>query len=122
MPKETEIICIMCPLGCRITATTDDEGNVVGVANHLCKEGKQYATAECRFPGRILTATVLTEGSSRKLLPVRTREPLPKESLREAMRSLSQVRAKPPIEIGQVIVADILNTGVDLIATDKLLF
>ena len=39
MPKETEIICILCPLGCRITVTTDDVGNALGVANNLCKEG-----------------------------------------------------------------------------------
>ena len=120
MPKETEIICILCPLGCRITVTTDDVGNTLGVANNLCKEGEKYAVAECKFPGRILTTTVLTEGSSRKLLPVRTGEPIPKEQLTEVVRSLSQIRVKPPIKVGQVIVPNIMSTGVNLISTGEL--
>jgi CxxC motif-containing protein len=120
MAKETEIICIMCPLACRVTVTIDDEGTITGVANFLCKEGQKYAMAECKFPGRILTTTVLTEGSLRKLLPVRTDRPVPKERLMESMRSLSEIKVKPPIKMGQIIVSNIIGTGVDLVATDEL--
>jgi CxxC motif-containing protein len=119
--KETEIICIMCPLGCLVTVNVDDKGNVLGVANNLCKEGEKYAIAECRFPGRILTTTVLTEGSLRKLLPAKSNQPIPKEQLMEVMRSLSETRVKPPVKMGQVIVPNIINTGVDLVSTDELL-
>lgn len=121
MAKETEIICIMCPLGCLVTVTSDDKGNVLAVANNLCKEGEKYAIAECKFPGRILTTTVLTEGSSRKLLPTKTNQPIPRERLMEVMRSLSETKVKPPIKIGQVILPNIMNTGVDLVSTDELL-
>lgn len=121
MPKEQEVICIICPLACVVTVTFDDEGNVLGVANNMCKEGEKYAIAECRFPGRILTTTLLTEGSLRKLLPVKTNQPIPKERLTECMRSLSEIKVKPPIKMRQVIVPDIMGTGADLIATDELL-
>lgn len=120
MAKETEMICIICPLACRVTVTIDDEGNISNVANTLCKEGEKYAIAECKFPGRILTTTVLTESSVRKLLPVRSNKLIPKDRLRECAHFLAQVRVKSPIKMGQVIVSDILNLGADLISTDEL--
>jgi CxxC motif-containing protein len=121
VPKEMEIICVMCPLGCLVTVTIDDKGNVSGVANNLCKEGEKYAIAECKFPGRVLTTTVLTEGSTRKLLPAKTNQPIPKEKLMESMCSLSGIKVKPPIKMGQIIVPNILGTGADLVASDELL-
>jgi CxxC motif-containing protein len=120
MAKETEIICIMCPLACRVTVVLDDKGNVTDVTNNLCKEGEKYAIAECKFPGRILTTTILTEGSSRKLLPARTKEPIPKERLMEVMHSLSETKVKPPVKMAQVIVPNIVGTGVDMVSTDEL--
>ena len=120
MAKETKIICIMCPLACQVTLTIDDKGDIIGTANYLCKQGKKYAIAECKFPGRILTTIVLTEGSPHKLLPVRTAKPVPKDRLMEVMYSLSQIRVKPPIKMGQVIASDINKTGVDVVATDEL--
>lgn len=121
MAKETGIICVMCPLACQVTVTVDDEGNISGVADYLCKQGEKYAVAECKFPGRVLTTTVLTEGSSHRLLPVRTARPVPKDRLMEVMYSLSQIKVKPPIKMGQIIMSDIEKTGVDLVSTDELL-
>lgn len=120
MAKETEIICIICPLACRVTVSVDDGGSITGVANNLCKRGEEHAIAECKFPGRILTATVLTKSKSRKLLPVRTMKPIPKERLMEAMYSLSKIEIKLPVRMGQVVVSNIAGTGVDLVATEEL--
>ena len=120
MVKETEIICIICPLACRVTVNIDEEGTIISANNYLCKEGGKYAIAEYKFPGRILTTTILTEDSSCKLLPVRTSGPVPKERLMEVMYFLSQIKVKPPVTIGQVILPDIRNTGVDLVSTDEL--
>jgi len=120
MAKETRIICIVCPLACQVTVTLDDGGNIRGAANYLCKQGEKYAIAECQFPGRILTTTVLTEGSSQKLLPVRTGKPVPRAHLMDVMYSLSQIKVKPPIKMGQIIVSDIKKLGVDVVSADEL--
>ena len=120
MAKETKIICIMCPLACRVAVTTDDGGNILRITDYLCKEGEKYVVAECRFPGRILTTTVLTEGSSQKLLPVRTDRPVSKSHLMDVMYALSQIKVKPPIKMGQIIVSDIKKMGVDVVSTDEL--
>jgi CxxC motif-containing protein len=120
MAKENEIICIMCPLACQITVTMDAQGNITDVANYSCKQGKEYAIAECKFPGRVLTTTVLTEGSANPLLPVRTNKPVPKDRLMDVMHSLSQVKVKPPIKMKQVLVSNIAKIGVDVVSTDAL--
>ena len=120
MSQEREIICIMCPLACLVKVTIDDEGNVSDVANNMCKEGNKYAAAECKFPGRVLTATVLTEGSKQVLLPARSNHPIPKEKLMDCMLSLARIKVRPPVKMGQVIVSDIAGTGVDMVATDEL--
>ena len=119
MAREDEIICIKCPLGCRVELTVDDEGNVLGVANAQCKEGHEYAISEYKSPVRILTTTVLTKGSAKKLLPVKTNQPIHKTQLIDCMRYVSKIRVEPPIQIGQVIVSNILNLGADLISTDE---
>jgi CxxC motif-containing protein len=56
-----------------------------------------------------------------KRLPVRTREAIPKKKLFMAMNQLSKIRVKPPVKIGDVIISNLLNTGIDIIASDDLL-
>jgi CxxC motif-containing protein len=121
MPKEREIICVVCPLACRVNVSIDAKGNVLKVTDNQCKEGKEYALNECKFPGRVLTTTVLTEGSVRKLLPVRSNRLIPKDRLMDCAHFLSKVRARPPVKMGQIISRSILDTGIDVISTDELL-
>lgn len=64
---------------------------------------------------RVLTTTVRLEDGH--LLPVKTARPIPKELLFEAVRELSGVRVKGPIEIGQVVYSNVAGTGVDVVAT-----
>jgi CxxC motif-containing protein len=120
MAQETELICIMCPLACRVTVTIDDEGNVTGVTNNLCKEGEKYAIAEYKFPGRVLTTTLLTTSAAQPLLPTRSNKPIPKTRLMDAMHSLSNIRVKPPVKMAQVVAPDVAGTGVDMVSTDAL--
>ena len=69
---------------------------------------------------RVLTATVRTEGSIRRLLPVRTKEPIPKDRLKECMEFLSGIRVRPVLTIGEVIASNILGTRVDVVCSDDL--
>jgi CxxC motif-containing protein len=117
---EEKIVCIGCPLGCRTTLRIDHHGDVVRVTGYKCKEGRQYVLEEHRNPVRILTATIRTEKSPRPLLPVRTNRPILKSKLKEATLTLVRVKAKPPVKVGQVILPNLLNSGVDIVATDDL--
>jgi CxxC motif-containing protein len=37
------------------------------------------------------------------------------------MVSLSEMRIKPPVKMGQVVVGNIAGTGADMVSTDELL-
>jgi CxxC motif-containing protein len=118
---EEKIVCIGCPLGCRTTLRMSGRGEVLKVLGYKCNQGRQYVLEEYRNPVRIFTTTVLTEKSSRSLLPVRTNLPILKSKLKEATLTLVRVKVKPPVRLGQVILPNILNSGVDVVATDDLL-
>jgi CxxC motif-containing protein len=119
MSNPQELICITCPKGC-ITKVWKEKGDIK-VEGRICKKGKEYIKQESIEPKRILTATVVVELSPIKRLPVRTREAIPRNKLFTAMDHLAEIRIKPPVKIGEVIIPNLLNTGVDVIASDDLL-
>lgn len=121
MRGEKVIICVGCPLGCEITLTLNDNGEVSKVSGNSCQEGKAYALEEYMNPVRVLTATVRTENSIRPLLPVKTSKPILKNKLKPGMSVLAKVKVKPPVKIGEVIMANFLETDADVVATDNLL-
>ena len=106
-----ELVCIVCPQGCRLRV--DDEGNISGNA---CANGAEYAHTELTSPTRVLTSTVNILGAELPR-PVKTAGAIPKHLLFQAMESLRSVTVFAPIKAGQVIIADIVGTGVDLVAT-----
>ena len=119
MPRN-EITCIGCPLGCRIEFSLEVDGSIKKISGHQCKQGKEYALTEFQNPVRVLTTTILIEGSGSCLLPVRTDRPVSKDQLKDIMRFLSAIKANPPIEIGDIIIQNILGTGANLVSTRPL--
>jgi CxxC motif-containing protein len=118
--REEMIICVGCPLGCEIKLTLSDGDEVIEVGGNRCKEGKQYALEEFSNPVRTLTATVLTKDSSQALLPVRTSKPILKTLLRQGMDVIADTIVRAPIKMGDVIVPNLLDTGVNVIASSDL--
>jgi CxxC motif-containing protein len=120
MTAPEKIICVGCPMGCLVTLTISNR-KVTAIEGHKCKQGENYVLEEYRNPVRILTTTLLTQGSSQPLLPVRTAKPIPKVKMMSSVRNLAKVRAKPPVKIGEVVVAKLTGIGVDVVATADLL-
>ena len=118
MSNLQELICITCPKGC-ITKAWKEKGDIK-IEGKICKKGKAYIKQEYIEPKRVLTSTVVVERSPISRLPVRTREAIPKKKLFMAMNQLSKIRVKPPVKIGDVIIPNLLNTGIDVIASDDL--
>ena len=110
-----ELICITCPRGCHLSV--DDNLNVTG---NFCPRGVAYAKAELTHPVRMVTSTVEVVSSSEARLPVKTKDPIPKELIFPVMDEINKVTVKAPIKIGDVIIKDILGTGVDIIATKNI--
>lgn len=120
MSEIRDIICIQCPMACRIQLRIGSDGTVEEVTGFQCKEGKNYAPQEYRSPQRVLTTTVKTTSGKRPVLPVRSKEPIPKGKLFDCMRHIDDVKVQPPLKMGDVVVKNILNTGIDILCTDDL--
>lgn len=111
---EKEYICIICPVSCDLTLTDDD--NNLSVSGNTCKRGESYAKNEYTKPVRMITTTVAIEGSVYPLIPVISTDMVPKEKLKKCIELLYNLKLQAPVKEGDVIVKDILDTGVDIIA------
>lgn len=114
-----EIICTVCPRGCHIQV--EGEGDkILSVEGYSCKRGLEYSSAEFAHPVRILTTTVKVAGEHTDLLPVRSNKPLPKEKLFACMEAIRAVTVKAPVARYDVIIPNICDCGVDIVATKSL--
>ncbi len=116
--EKVELICINCPMGCPLTVSIEN-GQVTGVVGNTCKRGEIYAKKEVTNPTRIVTSSVKVKGGEVTRVPVKTREDIPKEKIFECVRALKEVSVISPIHIGDVVLANVVDTGVDIIATKE---
>ncbi len=113
------VTCTVCPNGCEIEVnyTTKEDAVLTGYA---CKRGITYALDECFEPKRTFTASVRITGTDRRMLPVRTTAPIPKDLLLKAAEALNEITLEVPVKCGDVIVDNFLDTDVKLIAAMSL--
>lgn len=116
MANFKKITCIECPQGCQLEIEIEG-GRVIKVAGHKCPKGEAYGRKEVENPARTLTSTVVTRGINLKMVPVRTSAPIPKTKLFEAMQAAREIKLDRPVKAGDIIIKNLLNLGVDLIAT-----
>ena len=114
-----KLVCINCPRGCHLEV--EKVGEEIVVTGNECPRGKVYATNELVNPLRTLTTTVAIESQDYRRLPVISSAPLPKGKIMDAMKELKDVSVKAPVSMNDVIVKDILGTGIDIIASKSIL-
>ena len=117
--ERKELICIGCPLGCNLTVEMDG-GQVVSVNGNTCKRGDDYARKELTDPRRIVTSTVPVAGGNLPVVSVKTASDIPRGKIRECLCALKGVTLTAPVQIGDVIVENVADTGVDVIATKSI--
>ena len=115
--EDITITFIACPNGCDIKVSFDDDGNIASLDGYKCKNGVAYAKAEVTAPERILTSSVAVKNGDFVLASVKTSNPIPTKIMREAVKEISKIRVEAPIKVGDVILRNILDTGVDIVAT-----
>lgn len=114
--KKEEMVCIMCPLGCRLVVTLEDNGELL-VSGNKCPRGIEYGRQEMTEPLRILTSSVLVKNGDVPLVSVKTNKPVPRKLLNEIMDILRKTTVEAPVKSGDVLIGNILDTGADVIAT-----
>jgi CxxC motif-containing protein len=110
-----EMICICCPLGCRMTVEKTADG--IAVSGNTCPRGKQYAFDELTAPKRNVTSSVYVMDGDYKTVSVKTDSPIAKELIFEALDTLKGITVTAPVAIGDVIVKNVLGTPVSFVAT-----
>ena len=115
--NKQSLICINCPNGCHLTATPTSNGfTVIG---NLCPLGKSYAQKELTNPTRIITCLIKVSNCDQPL-SVKTTEGVPKEMVFQCIKAIKSTKLNAPIKIGQIVLSDLLGTGIDVIATKSI--
>jgi len=112
-----ELICIVCPKGCRLKV---DEEQDYAVTGNGCPRGAEYGRVELTAPTRVVTSTVRCTGGVHPRCPVKTDRPVPKEKLFEVAAALDGVALTAPVRAGQIVVKNVCGTGANVVATRDL--
>ena len=108
------MICLTCPRGCSLSV--DEAGNVSGNA---CPRGEVFARQELMEPMRVLSCLMRISGRE-QLFPVKSTAALPRRLMLHCAEFIYENPIEPgrlPIRVGDVLIENILGTGVDIIAT-----
>ncbi|MGL4336643.1 MAG: DUF1667 domain-containing protein [Turicibacter sp.] len=108
---DQHLTCIVCPIGCSLTVDAD-----FNVSGNKCKRGIVFAKKELTHPTRMVTTTVKIKDAIHQRLPVVTTSDVPKALVKEVVTEVQKIEVVAPVAEGQVILANVLETGVDFIA------
>lgn len=113
------LVCIVCPKGC--TMHIEQVNGAYKVSGNTCKRGAQFAISEMTEPKRTICTTVRTAFPQVPVLPVRVSEEIPKDKIFDVMHEINSFVLEKPVGRGEIVLGNVLNLGVDIIATSNLL-
>lgn len=111
-----ELICICCPVGCLIHVDKKEDGSLA-ITGNSCPKGEAYARNEMTDPVRSVTSIMKVTGGKGKVVPVKTAGEIPKGKISLCMDEIMKTQAAAPVRVGDVLISNVADTGVDLVAT-----
>lgn len=115
--RQVTMCCTTCPSGCALTVTIGDDDKIVKIQGNNCVRGQLFAEGEWTDPVRTLTSTAFGKiGGKEYLIPVKTEKPISKRKMTRAMEEINQILIDHPVTMGDVLLEDIADTGVSLLA------
>ena len=112
-----ELVCIVCPNGCKLTVNAAETVTVEGAR---CKRGEEFARKELTCPVRTVTSSVKTTVSGYPVLSVRTDGEIPKDKIFPLMKLLQDFTLNKPVPMGTVLLKNVFGTGVNVITTTQM--
>jgi CxxC motif-containing protein len=119
MTDEKEITCIVCPIGCKIQVKTDGKQFEVCDGNK-CKRGIEYARSEALDPRRMFTSSVLVKDGEWPLVSVKSSKSIAKNKVFDVLKEIKKANIKAPVNLGQIIIKNVADTKIDIIATKSI--
>jgi CxxC motif-containing protein len=111
-----EMVCIVCPIGCRLAIEMKAEGEI-SVTGNRCPKGDAYGREEMLAPRRVVTAVVRTDSQAFPYIPVRTDKSLPRALIPELVADLARLSVRLPAVRGTVLVENYRGSGVNVVLT-----
>jgi CxxC motif-containing protein len=109
------LTCILCPIGCELEVSR--AGDHLEVKGNECDKGLDFAAAEVLHPKRNLATSVPAAGTAARMISVRLTAGVPREMIFPILAEIAKLRPALPVRRGEVLIANVLGTGVDVIAT-----
>lgn len=119
MSSKRVFTCIICPNGCNIDVSLEDNA-IKNITGNKCKRGIEYVTQEITDPRRTIATTVRITGASWPLCSVRLSRPIPKKDIFKVMEEIRKCELIAPVHIGQVVLENVCGLGSDVIVTKEL--
>ncbi len=110
------LTCVLCPIGCALEVERPTERGL-DVRGNQCDRGLDFAAEEILRPKRNIATSVPLAGTASQMVSVRLSAPVPRDMIFPILAEIAKLRPEPPIGRGQVLIPDVLGTGVDVIAT-----
>ena len=110
------LTCVLCPVGCELEVRKDEAGEL-DVRGNQCDKGVPFAVEEVLRPRRNLATSIPVRGTASKMVSVRLSGPVPREMIFPILAEIAKLRPEVPVRRGQILITDVLGTGVDVIAT-----
>jgi CxxC motif-containing protein len=115
-PVLDRLTCVLCPVGCELEVRKDEAGEL-DVQGNQCDKGVPFAVEEILHPKRNLATSVPVRGTEATMVSVRLSDRVPREMIFPVLAEIAKLRPEVPVRRGQVLITDVLGTGVDVIAT-----
>ncbi len=109
-----DCVCIVCPVSCRMSI--EEKNGEYIVSGNTCPRGKNHAINEFICPKRMLTSTVYIDNGILPRLPIISSDEILKSDVQNCLKEIYGVKIQAPVKQGDVIIANICNSGVDMLA------
>ncbi|MCL2630501.1 MAG: DUF1667 domain-containing protein [Firmicutes bacterium] len=111
---EKDLVCIVCPIGCRLKITGSIEKMVV--SGGKCTKAIGYAHDELTNPTRMICTTARIKGGIHKVIPVKTDKPIRDEFKFDVVEEVNKLNLVSPVKMGDIVIANVCGTDVNIVA------
>ena len=115
-----ELVCILCPNGCRLEVELLEGGETLAVGEvtgNLCEKGPEWAEQEILHPVRSISSSVLVRGGLFPLVSVKTDTPIAREKIFEVMKEIRALVVDAPVHLGAALIRSPAGTECAIVAT-----
>lgn len=102
---EREVICLVCPLGCKIKVKTRNN-ETLEISGYQCPKGIEYSKQEVTNPLRPFMSVIKVRNGAFPTVSVKAESLVPKRLLRELSRRTACLKVEAPVKCKDTVYED----------------